>query len=423
MKVWNRKYELINEKELRKLQLSRLKNTVNKFPNLKKIKINSLKDIKKLPFMSKNDLVNNGYSNFKVDMDKVVRIHSSSGTTNKPIIVGYTKTDLDTWSDLTARVLVGGGASSKDIIQIAFRYALFTGGFGLHYGAEKLGATVIPTSNGQSKRQVKIMKEMGVTTLLSTPSYALHLSETCDSEGIDKSKLNLKYGLFGSEFWTEQMRKEIEEQFRIVATDNYGLTEVIGPGVAYECLNKNGLHVAEDHFIVEVVDPKTGETVEEGEKGELVFTSLTKDCFPVVRFRTRDISRLIKDKCECGRTLVRIEKITGRSDDMLSIRGFKLFPSQVESILLNMDGIAPQYKIVLDRNSYLDKIMIFAETEKDLGRDIKRVKTMEHTMKTKFRNILGIKVGFRLLRPGVLQRTEGKAKRVVDKREFFKSFK
>ncbi|HZD60496.1 MAG TPA: phenylacetate--CoA ligase [Anaerolineae bacterium] len=430
--IWNPEYESMDRKKLKELQLKRLqallKWVYNEVPfykerfddvGVKPSDIKSLEDIAKLPFTTKNDLRDTyPFGMFAVPMENVVRVHSSSGTTGKPIVVGYTRADINTWSELTARVAVAGGASAKDIAQMAFGYGLFTGGFGMHAGLERIGASVVPVSTGNTERQVMLMKDFGSTILVSTPSYALHIAEVGKSMDVDFSKLPLRIGLFGAERCSQGMRREIEERLRISATDNYGLTEVMGPGVAGECQEKDGLHINEDHFLVEVIDPSTGEPLGIEEEGEIVFTTLTKEAFPVIRYRTRDLTRLIEEPCRCGRTLVRMEQVRGRTDDMLIIRGVNVFPSQVESVLFEIEGLEPHYQIIVDRNGAMDTVELLVEVSNEVFQDeIKELLAFEHRIADRLNTVLGIRVNVKLVEPRSLERTSGKSKRVVDKRE------
>ncbi len=382
--------------------------------------IKSLEDVRHLPFTTKDDFREHyPYGLFAVDLEEIVRIHSSSGTTGKPTVVGYTKRDLETWATLTARVLAAGGVTKKDIVQIAFGYGLFTGGFGLHYGVEKLGATVIPASSGQTKRQLMIMRDYGTTALVCTPSYALHIAEVMEEMGMSPEELKLRVGLFGAEPWTENMRQQIERALGIDATDNYGLSEVMGPGVAGECIEaKSGLHIFEDHFLAEVVDPETLEPVEEGEWGELVLTTLTKEGLPLIRYRTRDITRLYREKCPCGRTFVKMAKPSGRTDDMLIIRGVNIFPSQVEEALLEIEGVSPHFQIVVDKRGYLDEMEVWVEASERIFFDsMKKQKELLDRITEHLQQSLGVKVKVKLVEPKTLERTTGKSKRVIDKRD------
>jgi phenylacetate-CoA ligase len=382
--------------------------------------IRSVRDLARLPFTTKDDLRDNyPFGLFAVPMERVVRIHASSGTTGKPTVVGYTRRDIDTWSELMARTLSCGGTTKGDIVHNAYGYGLFTGGLGAHYGAEKIGAAVIPMSGGNTKRQILIMKDFGSTILLSTPSYALNIAEVMAEEGVDPAELKLKCGLFGAEPWSEGMRKEIEARLQIAALDIYGLSEVIGPGVASECIEeKHGLHVFEDHFIPEIIDPETGRTLPPGELGELVFTTLTKEAFPVLRYRTRDISRLIPTPCVCGRTLVRMERISGRTDDMLIIRGVNVFPSQIEAVLMEIEGVEPHYQLIVSREGTLDVLEVQVEINESVFSDaIKGLEKLAKRVETDIKDLLGVSCKVKLVEPKTIQRSEGKATRVIDKRK------
>jgi phenylacetate-CoA ligase len=356
---------------------------------------------------------------FAVPLESVVRIHASSGTTGKPTVVGYTKKDIETWAELMARALSAAGATKGDIIHNSYGYGLFTGGLGLHYGAERLGASVIPMSGGNSKKQIMIMEDFGSTILTCTPSYALSLAETAEEMGIDFKNLKLKAGLFGAEPWSEGIREEIERKLNLHAVDLYGLSEIIGPGVAVECLEaKKGLHVFEDHFIVEVINPETRETLPYGERGELVFTTLTKEAFPLIRYRTRDISVLNPELCVCGRTFVRMERVSGRSDDMLIIRGVNVFPSQIESILMNIEGIEPHYLLIVDRKGTMDTLEVQVEVnERVFSDEIKNLQILGKRIEKDIKDFLGVSTIVKLVEPKTIQRSEGKAQRVIDKRK------
>ncbi|HEY3374089.1 MAG TPA: phenylacetate--CoA ligase [Candidatus Aquicultor sp.] len=430
--IWNPEYECIDREKLQELQLKRLQTLVkwiyNEVPyhrerfveaGVKPSDIKTLEDVAKLPFTTKNDLRDSyPFGMFAVPMENVVRVHSSSGTTGKPIVVGYTRGDMNTWSDLTARVAMAGGATSKDIAQMSFGYGLFTGGFGMHAGLERIGASVVPVSTGNTKRQLMLMEDFGTTVLVSTPSYALHIAEVGAEMGVDFSKLPLRVGLFGAERCTEKMRTEIESKMLISATDNYGLTEVMGPGVAGECERKNGMHINEDHFLVETIDPETGKPLPRGSVGELVFTTLTKEAFPVIRYRTRDLTRIIDEPCECGRTLARMEKIQGRTDDMLIIRGVNVFPSQIESVLYEIEGIDPHYLLIVDRKGAMDMMELMIEVSSDIfPGDWKGLEKFEKKVEEQLNTVLGLKVKVKLVEPKTIERTSGKAKRVIDKRE------
>lgn len=430
--IWNEKCECMPRRELEELQLERLKATVEnvffnvphyrkamQFAGVEPKDIRTLKDIRKLPFTVKDDLRKNyPYGMFAVPLSEIVRIHSSSGTSGKPTVVGYTRNDINNWAELMARSLVSGGATRNDLIQNAYGYGLFTGGLGVHHGAERLGASVIPISGGNTKRQVMIMRDFGSTMLTCTPSYALVIGEMIQEMGLSPDDIALKYGVFGAEPWSENMRLEIEKKLGISAVDIYGLSEVLGPGVAVECQNKNGLHVQEDNFIVEVIDPDTLEPVPEGEKGELVFTSLTKEGFPIIRYRTRDVSSIIKEPCSCGRTSVRISRLSGRTDDMLIIRGVNVFPSQIENILFEQGRTEPHYMLVVDRVNNLDVLTVKVEVSQSVlaSDEVRRLEQLESEITAALQSGLGISVKVKLVEPKTLDRSEGKAKRVIDNR-------
>lgn len=422
----------MKEDELRQLQLERLQATLHRvYSNVpfyrKKFDelgidpddFTSLAELRKLPFTTKSDLRDNyPYGLFAVPLREVVRIHASSGTTGMSTVVGYTKNDIKTWSNLVARVLTAGGVTKDDVIQISFGYGLFTGGFGLHYGAERIGASVIPISSGNTRRQVKIMQDFKTTALVCTPSYALSVADAIMEMGISINSLSLKYGLFGAEPWSEAMRQDIQQKLKITATDNYGLSEVMGPGVAGECLERNGLHINEDHFLVEIVNPKTLEPVPPGETGELVITTLTKEAFPVIRFRTRDLTRLMKEPCPCGRTLVKMGRVMGRTDDMLIIKGVNVFPSQIESVLFDIEGTEPHYQIIVDRKGSLDEAKVLVEVSESIFFDeMKKQNEFISLIERKLASELGISVEVKLVEKMTLERTEGKAQRVIDKRK------
>ena len=431
--IWQPEFETLPRDELEALQLFNLKRTVRRvYQNVpfyrkkmddmgvKPEDIRTLEDVRHLPFTTKDDLRENyPYGLFAIPMDEVVRVHSSSGTTGKPTVVGYSKKDLETWSNLTARVLAAGGLKKNDVVQISFGYGLFTGGFGLHYGAERLGATVIPVSSGNTHRQVLVMRDYGTTALICTPSYALHVAEVIEEMGVNPRDLKLRLGMFGAEPWTEAMRKEIEERLGIDATDNYGLSEIIGPGVSGECIEaKHGLHIFEDHFLPEIIDPATGEPLPMGDMGELVITTLTKEALPLLRYRTRDITKLFLEECPCRRTFVKMEKPQGRTDDMLIVRGVNIFPSQVEEVLLSIKDTAPHFQLVVDRKGYLDTLEVWVETSEDFFFDsMRKQKELVDTITQKISEVLGISVKVKLVEPHTIERTTGKAKRVVDRRE------
>ncbi|MGD8542700.1 MAG: phenylacetate--CoA ligase [Desulfobacteraceae bacterium] len=431
--IFDIEFETMPREALEAIQLRRLQATLARAyaavpfyrqqfdqAGLKPGDIRSLKDLRKIPFTTKQDLRDNyPFGMFAVPMDNVVRIHASSGTTGQPTVVGYTARDVITWATLMARSLSAGGATRGDIIHNAYGYGLFTGGLGVHYGAEKLGASVIPVSGGNTKRQIVIMKDFGPTILTATPSYALHLAEVAEEMGVSFRDLRFKYGIFGAEPWSERMRAEIERKLGLVAVDIYGLSEVIGPGVAIECHEaKNGLHIFEDHFIPEIIDPASGETLPYGERGELVFTSITKEAFPVIRYRTRDISTLNAEPCICGRTLVRMEKVSGRTDDMLIIRGVNVFPSQIESVLMEMEGVSPHYQLVVDREGNLDTLTVRVEVDEHVFSDeVKQLQDLERRISKNIKEYLGVSAKVKLVEPKAIARSEGKAIRVIDNRK------
>ncbi len=429
---WEEKYETMPREKLEELQLKRLQATlINVYENVKfykqrldecgvnPYKFGSLDDIEKIPFTTKDDLrINYPFGLFAKPMNDIVRIHSSSGTTGNPIVVSYTKNDIELWGNLIARDLYGAGVRKNDIIQNSYGYGLFTGGLGLHYGAELLGATVIPVSGGLTERQLKIMMDYGSTVICCTPSYALHIAEVGKELGVDFSKLPLKIGIFGAEPWTEEMRKEIQSRLFIEAIDIYGLSEIIGPGVSCECAQKVGLHVAEDHFLVEIIDPATGKRLPPGNPGEIVFTSLTKEAMPLLRYRTRDLSVLDSSKCSCGRTHNRMKKPMGRTDDMLIIRGINVFPSQIEEVLMKVKEIEPHYLIVVDRKNYLDNIELWVEVSEDVfSEKMNDLERFEASIESKLYSAIGINIDVKLKEPKTIKRSEGKAKRVLDKRK------
>jgi len=380
--------------------------------------LETLADLARVPFTVKDDLREAyPFGMFAVPQRDIVRVHSSSGTTGQVSVVGYTRGDVERWSDLMARTLACAGATADDVVQVAYGYGLFTGGLGAHYGSERLGAMTIPVSGGNTARQVQILKDFGVTVLACTPSYALLIAETAASMGIDVRSLPLKIGVFGAEPWSEGMRKQIEEIMGIRAIDIYGLSEVMGPGVASECVHQNGLHVFEDQFIIEIIDPQTLQPMPDGEQGEVVFTTLTKEGIPVVRYRTRDISRLISGECACGRTFRRMERVTGRTDDMLIIRGVNVYPSQIEQVLMGIPGVAPHYQVVLDKRGSMDTVEVQVEVSPDLEFDeIRELEALQRTVAGAIAATLAVKVGVKLVEPRTIQRSEGKAKRVVDLR-------
>ncbi len=424
-------YELIERDELKELQLNRLRKTVQRvYTNVKPYAdkmdeagvkpedIRTLDDLRRLPFTVKQDLRDNyPYGLFACPTDEVVRVHASSGTTGKQTVVGYTRADLDIWNNITARAMCAAGATKGDFVHVSYGYGLFTGGLGLHGGAEKLGAATIPVSTGNTKRQLQIMRDFGSSVLCCTPSYALVLAEAIKDSGIDRSELKLKCGIFGAEPWSENMRRQIEQQLQIKAYDIYGLSEIMGPGVAYECSEQNGMHLNEDNFIVEVINPETGEPLPDGEYGELVITCITKQALPLIRYRTRDITALTHEPCGCGRTFVRMMRPRGRTDDMLIIRGVNVFPSQVEHVLLSMEGIVPQYMIVVDRIDNLDRMTVNVELSPDMPFDaIRLLEQKERSIKKALESTLGISAEVHLVEPKSIQRVEGKSVHVIDNR-------
>jgi len=429
---WQKEQECLSRTNLEQLQLQRLQTTLkrvgtnvpfyrNKFNSLhlNAEKLTSLEGIRDYPFTLKQDLRDNyPYGLFAVPLRDVVRVHSSSGTTGMATVVGYSKNDIIMWSNLVARVLCGAGVTPDDVIQIAFGYGLFTGGFGLHYGAERLGASVIPISSGNTKRQIQIMQDFKSTALVCTPSYALKMADVMMDMGINPNGLSLRYGLFGAEPWSEAMRQEINERLGIRATDNYGLSEVLGPGVAGECSECNGLHVNEDHFLIEILDPDTLEPVKPGEVGELVITTLTKEAFPVIRYRTRDLTRLLTEPCPCGRTFNRVSRMMGRSDDMLIIKGVNVFPTQIETVLFEMDGTEPHYRLIVERENNEDKLTVMVEVVESIFFDeMKKQRAFVDSIRKKMASELGIGVNIQLVEERTLERFDGKSDRVIDKRE------
>lgn len=431
--IWNEACECMSRQDMEDLQSERLRKLVAySYDNVtyyrkkmdeagvKPEDIKSISDLSRLPFTVKDDLRDNyPYDAFAVPMRDIVRIHASSGTTGKPTVVGYTKADLETWAEVMARTFSAAGVREDSIVQVAYGYGLFTGGLGAHYGAEKLGASVIPISGGNTQKQIMLLQDFGSDAIACTPSYALYLAEVLGEMGIDPRKdLKLKYGIFGAEPWSHEMRAQIEEKLGIRATDIYGLSEIIGPGVATECELQDGLHIMEDHFLPEIINPETGEVLKEGQKGELVFTTLTKEGIPLIRYRTRDVTSLRYDKCGCGRTLVRMEKVMGRSDDMLIIRGVNVFPTQVESVLANMAEIEPHYLLVVDRKNNMDTLEIWVEMSEELFSDeVKKIEEVRQKIKDNIQSLLGLTADIKLVEPKTIERSMGKAKRVEDKRK------
>ena len=431
MKTWDHLHECMSRDELEQLQLERLQSTMNRvhknvthyqkrFNELGIIPedMQSLSDLTRLPFTTKEDLrLNYPYGMFAVPLREVVRIHSSSGTTSKPIVVGYTKNDIRMWSNLAARFMTAAGVTHDDVVQIAFHYGLFTGAFGLHYGAETIGASVIPTSTGNTEKQIMIMQDYRTTALVCTPGYAIVLAERMERIGMDPKGLSLKVGLFGGEPWSETMRREIESRLCLSATDNYGLSEVIGPGVAGECLCKNGMHLCEDAFIPEIIDSETGVPLPPGNVGELVLTTLTKEAFPMIRYRTGDITCLDYAKCDCGRTLVRMKKTMGRSDNMLIIRGVNIFPSQIQEVLFSMVQGAPLYQMMIDRKGAMDVLEVRIEvTEEIFSLEMQRQRAFLEMLRKRLRSVIGIDVTVKLVEPKSLPRQDGKIAQVIDSR-------
>ena len=432
--IYNEDFETLPREVLETLQLKRLKKVVERVyhtvgfyrrafdeAGVQPDDITSLGDLRKFPFTTKQDLRDNyPFGMFAVPMSSVVRLHASSGTTGRATVVGYTKRDIDTWSELMARCLVAAGLTKNDMLHNAYGYGLFTGGLGVHYGAEKLGASVIPISGGNTKRQIMILQDFGPTAICCTPSYALNLAEQGKEMGVDMKALKLRTGIFGAEPWSEKMRQEIENALGITALNIYGLSEIMGPGVAMECTEeRNGMHIFEDHFLVEVINPQTGEILPPGAEGELVFTTITKEAFPLIRYRTRDISRLLPEPCRCGRTLARMDRITGRSDDMLIIRGVNVFPSQIEAVLVGVEGLEPHYQIIVERVGNLDTLEIHVEVSERLFANADEVKVLQNTERRIVKDIkdyLGISAKVKLVEPKSLQRFEGKASRVQDRR-------
>jgi len=430
---WNREIEFMAPDQLRALQSDRLREVVKlvyeKVPyyrqklddaGVKPQDIKSIDDITRLPFTTKEDLRETyPFGLFAVPMEEIVRIHASSGTTGKSTVVGYTNHDVDTWAEVMARTLAAGGTHRGDLVQNSYGYGLFTGGLGAHYGAERIGTSVIPTSGGQTKRQVQILQDFGTTVLCCTPSYALVIGEVGREMGVNFADLPLRVGFFGAEPWSPTMRQEIESSLHAHALDIYGLSEIIGPGVSFECLEKIGLHINEDHFYPEIIDPETGEPVPEGAPGELVFTTLTKEALPLLRYRTRDISRVMAEPCGCGRTIRRMRRVTGRSDDMLIIRGVNVFPSQIEEVLMGIEGTTPNYVLVVDRKPRgMDELEVQVEvSEKTFSDEMSRLEALSERIQSEIESTLGLRVSVRLVEPKSLARSMGKAKRVIDRRD------
>ncbi|OGV44475.1 MAG: phenylacetate--CoA ligase [Lentisphaerae bacterium GWF2_57_35] len=430
--IFSEKYECMDRKELKRLQGERLRDAARRaYENVpfyrkkfdecgvKPEHIQSLDDIVKLPFTVKDDFRQTyPFGLFAVPQREIVRVHASSGTTGKPTVVGYTREDIGIWAETSARTLACGGGTAEDVLQVAYGYGLFTGGLGLHYGGERLGAMVIPMSGGNSMKQLMLMQDFGTTLLACTPSYSLQLAEEAAAEGFDIKKTKLKAGFFGAEPWTEAMRSQIEQRLPVKAIDIYGLSEVTGPGVASECLEQHGLHVFEDHYYPEVINPSTGEPVAPGERGELVFTCLTKQAIPLIRYRTRDLTTLDETLCPCGRTSRRMARVTGRTDDMLIIRGVNVFPSQIETVLMKIDGVEPHYLIVVDKSGVLDELEIKVEVSENLFSDeVKKLEALRRRIFEELRSVLSVSPKISLVEPKSIERSVGKAKRVIDRRD------
>lgn len=430
--IWNPEYECMDRESLHEVQLRRLQMTVSwvweRVPyyraqleerGVRPRDIKSLADVRRLPFTDKSALRDTyPFGMFGVPLDEVVRLHSSSGTTGKPIVVGYTRGDINTWTELTARVASAAGVHRGDLAQMAFLYGMFTGGWGMHFGIERIGATVIPAGSGNTERHIMMMQDFGTTVFVSTPSYALYLAEVAENMGVDIRQLPLRLALFGGEPTSPAAKREIEERLGIRATDNYGLSEVMGPGVSGECECACGLHINEDHVLWELVDPDTDEPVPPGEEGEIVFTSLTKEAFPVLRYRTHDLTRVTTERCECGRTLARMERVAHRTDDMLIIRGVNVFPSQIEDVLFKIENIRPHYLVVVDRKKGLDDIEVRLEVEPEVFSDIMAdMVAFQKDVADRLQSVLGLRAKITLVEPGTIERTAGKSKRVLDLRE------
>lgn len=428
---FNPEIETMPREALASLQLEKLQGLVKKLyqnvsfyqkkfdqMGIKPEDIKSLDDLAKLPFTTKQDLRDEyPFGLFAVDRKDIIRLHASSGTTGNPTVVGYTKGDINNWKELMARALISYGASSDSVIQNAYGYGLFTGGLGVHYGAEHLGATVVPISGGNTKRQIKLLQDFETEVLCCTPSYALFIAEVLEESGIKREDIPLKIGVFGAEPWSETMRREIEDRLQIDAYDIYGLSEIMGPGVAAECSDKTGLHIYEDHFIAEIIDPDSGEVLPYGSDGELVITTISKEGIPMLRYRTRDITKLSIDPCSCGRTHVKMRRVTGRSDDMLIIRGVNIFPSQIESVLLSIGDTEPHYQLIVDRQGNLDQLEVLVEVSEEMFSDkVRQLEDLGKTIRAELDSILGISAKVRLVEPKTIQRSEGKAVRIIDRR-------
>ncbi|HEY3377175.1 MAG TPA: phenylacetate--CoA ligase [Armatimonadota bacterium] len=429
--IYNPLYECMSRDELSALQLRRMKDSVSRTYNhvaayrqkcqaagITPLEMQSLDDLRHFPFTVKTDFRDNyPFGLFAVPTEEIVRVHSSSGTTGKPTVVGYTENDIALWTEVMARTMGCAGVTRKDIMQVCYGYGLFTGGLGVHYGAERYGATVIPISGGNTKRQVMIMEDFGSTVIASTPSYALYMAEVAEEMGI-VDRLKLRIGIFGAEPWSEGMRQDLQRKLGVLAIDIYGMCELIGPGVASECECQCGLHIFEDHFYPEIIDPETCEVLPAGSRGELVVTSLTKEAVPIIRYRTRDITSLTYDTCACGRTMVRMDRVTGRSDDMLIIRGINVFPSQIEDVLINIEGTAPHYQLHVRREGSLDELELWVEiTESVLKDDIRSLEGLSRRIAAELHSVLNLTCRIKLVEPKTIERSEGKAKRVIDHRQ------
>ena len=435
MKYWNYNRECMPNEELEALQMKRLKKQItNAYVNVPMYKqkfdeigivpddIKTLKDLALVPFTTKADFREQyPYGMFTVPMEKISRIHASSGTTGKPVVNGYTDADLDVWAECMARTLCAGGVDTTDVVHVSYGYGLFTGGLGAHGGSHKIGCTTLPVSSGNTKRQIMIMQDLGSTAICCTPSYILQVIETAASMGIDPKTLPVNKCFLGAEPWTEAMRHEIEERLNAKAYDIYGMTELMGPGVSFECEDQTGLHVNDDHFIIEIVDPDTGKVLPEGEVGEAIYTCISKEAIPLLRYRSRDITKISKEKCACGRTLTKMNRIMGRTDDMLIIRGVNVFPSQIEEVLISIEGVEPQYLILLDRDeSIMDNLEIWVEVSEDiLSDEIKALENLQKKIKAELHSVIGLNPKIKLVEPFSIERTEGKVKRVVDRRELY----
>ena len=434
MTIWDKEHETMPRRALHELQLQRLKTQVvrvyERVPFYQQAfrdvgiapdDIRSLADLPRLPFTTREDFIHNYPLGLAaLPARQLVRLHASSGTTGKSKVVAYSKADVELWTEVMARTLVAAGVTEDDVVHNAYGYGLFTGGLGFHYGAERIGAMVIPMSGGQTKRQIIFLQDLGSTVLCCTPSYALYLAETAQEMGVDLRTTRLRIGIFGAEPWTQRMRQEIEAKLGLRAHDIYGLSEIIGPGVSIECEQQAGLHIFEDHFLAEIVDPQTGEPLPYGQRGELVLTTLTKEALPIIRYRTGDITSLNPEPCACGRTLVRMHKVSGRTDDMLIVRGVNVFPSQIESVLLQIEGVQPHYLIVVDRQRSLDDLEVWVEVSEEVfGDEIRGLERLEARVSGELHSMLGISARVKLVEPRTIQRSEGKARRVIDRREVY----